>query len=672
MNRRALCVLTLLTLLADTHWGCSEREKAPPPSEPEQPEETAPAFNCATSKGQVICADDWAFTCDAKATLKSSVNCRLTGEVCSAGLGCRKCVAGARSCGTSNNVVKCSADGRRSVEVEKCDAEQSLYCGAETASCLDLCENAIKSRSYIGCEYWAVPTMNSQLGAGIDAAGQADPFPFAVVIANPQAVAAQVTIEREGTTVVSKILNPGAVEAIELERIAELAAIPTSETDLPQAYPSGKIKEGAYRITASVPVTAYQFNPLQYRAGFGANTTYSHTNDASLLLPTGVLTGNYLIISRPSLLTSEVITLTSSCGGEGELPCSETTAFFSPGYFAVVGVEDAPTSIEVIVTAYTAPSATVADDGDVGELIPALAPGDVFTTTLNKGEVLQLVTAIPPDCHEDGDRDELPRCFTEQKTGKEVCAIIQYKYCIVGADYDLTGSSVKASEKVSVISGHNCDFIPYNRWACDHLEESLFPLETWGKEFFVSITKPVRDEPNIIRILSGFQANYLTFVPQVYKDTTLNKGEYLEFATDRHFQVKASGPISVAQFLVGQDYRGFGKAELGGKGDPSLTLSIPSEQWRTRYSFLAPNTFPDNYVNVIATHGQNVILDGEMVGDWSAIEGTEMDVSRIGIAGGPHSVESTYPFGIEVYGYASYTSYMYPGGLDLRVINLLL
>ena len=31
-----------------------------------------------------------------------------------------------------------------------------------------------------------------------------------------------------------------------------------------------------------------------------------------------------------------------------------------------------------------------------------------------------------------------------------------------------------------------------------------------------------------------------------------------------------------------------------------------------------------------------------------------------------HQATATVPFGIEVYGYGAYTSYMYPGGLNLN------
>jgi hypothetical protein len=45
-----------------------------------------------------------------------------------------------------------------------------------------------------------------------------------------------------------------------------------------------------------------------------------------------------------------------------------------------------------------------------------------------------------------------------------------------------------------------------------------------------------------------------------------------------------------------------------------------------------------------------------------------MQRARTPIGGGAHRIEGTAPFGILVYGFGSYTSYMYPGGLDLREI----
>ena len=74
-------------------------------------------------------------------------------------------------------------------------------------------------------------------------------------------------------------------------------------------------------------------------------------------------------------------------------------------------------------------------------------------------------------------------------------------------------------------------------------------------------------------------------------------------------------------------------------------------------------------MNIIARSKQLVLLDGRAVSGFAAIEGTKMSTARVPVMGGEHRVESEQTIGIVVYGYAPYTSYMMPGGLDLQPIN---
>jgi hypothetical protein len=53
--------------------------------------------------------------------------------------------------------------------------------------------------------------------------------------------------------------------------------------------------QGAFHIQTSLPVTVYQFSPYDFTIG-GTN---SYSNDASLLLPATVLSGNYMVMGRP-------------------------------------------------------------------------------------------------------------------------------------------------------------------------------------------------------------------------------------------------------------------------------------------------------------------------------------------------------------------------------------
>ena len=68
---------------------------------------------------------------------------------------------------------------------------------------------------------------------------------------------------------------------------------------------------------------------------------------------------------------------------------------------------------------------------------------------------------------------------------------------IIGsADSDFSGSLVKATKPVQVITGISCTQSPIGNVACDHLEESVFPAETLGKRYFVSV--PTSPKGNVV------------------------------------------------------------------------------------------------------------------------------------------------------------------------------
>jgi hypothetical protein len=434
---------------------------------------------------------------------------------------------------------------------------------------------------------------------------------------------------------------------------------------------SSLVRDGAYHLTSSVPVTVYQFNPLEYELeGDCADLEedlsgpdgrcFSFTNDASLLLPTNVHTGNYRVLSlstqhiRLRVKDPDTGEFVDDPDGEGQFELYQDT----PGFAAIIGTSEGENTVTVRFTAHVQASA----DGDVR----AFAPGDEGTFELGPGDVLQLMTAnLPETCGPGGHQDE-----TEQECNGLPCIVV-HDYCPVGAEYDLTGTEIAATGTVAVVAGHHCAFVPSHRWACDHLEEMIFPRETWGKEFLVSATEPLRGEPNLFRIVSDGSENRVTFTPAVHEPVTLGQGEVLEFESGDDFLVSATSAILVGQFLVGQDYAGRGASGPGATGDPALSLAIPTEQFRSSYAFLAPDTYQMSFVNVTARMGQTVMLDGDRVMGFRPVGATGLETARVPISGGAHTMTSTDGFGIVVYGFGSYTSYMYPGGLDLETINLI-
>ena len=210
---------------------------------------------------------------------------------------------------------------------------------------------------------------------------------------------------------------------------------------------------------------------------------------------------------------------------------------------------------------------------------------------------------------------------------------------------------------------HMCTFMPFDNFACDHLEEMMFPIETWGTTAVMSAPRHPSGSgvaETYYRILALNSGTQVTFEPAVAPPTTLNAGEFVQVETDQDFVVTATSDVYVTQTMLGDDALG------GSGGDPAMGSGIPWNQVRTSYDFLTPASYTDNYVNVVAPQGTPIELDGSPVTGFTAIGSTGYEVARVNLDAGAHQIQSTngLAFGITSYGYASYTSYLYPGGMN--------
>lgn len=263
------------------------------------------------------------------------------------------------------------------------------------------------------------------------------------------------------------------------------------------------------------------------------------------------------------------------------------------------------------------------------------AAGATIMHTLNRGDVLLLVAS--------------------GSSGNGACA----------AD-DLTGTTVSANRPVAVIGGHACTNMPCASVACDHLEEQLFPIETWGNNYLVSgLRERGAAEPSVVRILSRTAANALTFtgIATPAGCAMLNAGQFCEFEAVPDFQVRGTASLLIAQFMVGQ-------GRFNGVGDPAMVLEVPTQQFRSDYVFNVPASYTQNFLTITYnTMGGPPQLDGRAVAAGAAVAGTPYSVARQAITPGSHRMMGGAAFGIKVTGTASYTSYMYPGGLDLNQLT---
>jgi hypothetical protein len=512
-------------------------------------------------------------------------------------------------------VAECNEAGDDWELIEDCE-EQGLVCAA--GECTDTsmeCAAAINEKSYVGCDYWPVTLANAtdDEGAG---------FFFAVAVANAGMGTAEVTI-----TDGASINNSYSVDAGQMVVIDDLPW----KLDLKEPgdfisanWATRQVTNGAYHLTSTLPVTVYQFSPLEYES----TGIFSYTNDASLLLPSHVYRDEYIVMSRPTL----------KIDGMGS----------DPGLFAVVGVGEEATTVEITLNGNTC-----ASDATSSVSYPAHGVGDVIEVTLQPHEVLQMLAATETGC-----------------TGATDC--MGSMCCNTPPEYDLTGSVIRVVDgpNPAVFGGSECSFVPFNKWACDHLEEQLFPRETWGTHYLAAHNATqAPGEPTIWRVLSGNDGNEISFNPSsVYGTVTLNKGEYIEFESLADFEITGSGRILLAQFMVGQNYTSDTAAPEN--GDPAMALAVPVEQYRTEYTFLAPTTYVHNYLTVIHPTGNYPSVDGTPVAGETVEIAGGYSRTNVEISGGIHQITAGEPFAIMVYGVGSYTSYIYAGGLDLKKVDV--
>jgi hypothetical protein len=112
-----------------------------------------------------------------------------------------------------------------------------------------------------------------------------------------------------------------------------------------------------------------------------------------------------------------------------------------------------------------------------------------------------------------------------------------------------------------------------------------------------------------------------------------------------------------------------------GEGDPSESLMASVEQYRTKYVFLAPDDYDFNFADIVAPSGTDVYLDGMQLNPSRLMPiGNGYAALRVPLAGinpsgnGAHVIVASAPVGLQVLGYGEYTSYQYPGGLNLTPI----
>jgi hypothetical protein len=175
----------------------------------------------------------------------------------------------------------------------------------------------------------------------------------------------------------------------------------------------------------------------------------------------------------------------------------------------------------------------------------------------------------------------------------------------LGAFADLSGSKIRASRPVAVLSGNFCAYIPSDKAACDYICEMELPTNTWGNDYHVSriftrlnnsIIKVFAKKPMTKLYRDGKQIGY------IFAAGGMEGNGFQEMrAAEPYNQPKVSvisgdNPISVTQYNPGQQ-------DDNVVSDPFQLVLTPLQQYQNEIVFNTPGVsgsgFESNYINIV-------------------------------------------------------------------------
>jgi hypothetical protein len=660
-------------------------------------------FVCRRAESEA-CLNEIHYSCTADGEFLRPVqeNCAEMGLTCVPDLWCVVCRPGAGGCDEAGNAVVCRDDGSGWDLREECDIANGEVC--DLGSCVNLCEEALADRSYLGCEFFAADLDNAAIGAGRDASSQQ----YAIVVSNPGNYPTDVAIEidtgafgGESTPQVIETIRvlPGDLEVFELPRREvdgsssfspctsdAMCGSATQQCWCRDAMPVGTpgatdcrcrssasgsgLNDGthsaltshAYRVRSGLPIVAYQFNPLDNVGVF--------SNDASLLLPTSGIGERYTVVGWPQTIA------------HSDIPR-----------------EDFDSS---------------RDDEDLRAFLTIVGTAADTHVTITLGGLVRNVVGLP------GQPNYGPTDVIELDIGAFDVINLETQ----GFNADFTGTTIvaNADHPVSVFSGSEASDAPRfedlaNRQCCaDHLEEQIFPNDALGTRFFIGRT-PRRssalnrafltadsvgefNEPESVRIVAVGEGITAITTTMPFPDDSFELAQYESVVIEatQDMEINSTGAIAVLQVIASQEAVGIPNDYPG--GDPAILAVPPVEQWRTEYVFLTPDLYAFDFVTIVAARTTLILLDERPLEEFDCDVGPADGIERRmddpppdwltyrcqlsfpDVTGRPnvrvdegiqndgyHTLRATEEVSVVISGFDAFVSYAYVGGADLDSID---
>jgi hypothetical protein len=246
------------------------------------------------------------------------------------------------------------------------------------------------------------------------------------------------------------------------------------------------------------------------------------------------------------------------------------------------------------------------------------------------------------------------------------------------SSYDISGMRVTSTKPISFFSNQRCADVPGTARACDFLTEQLPPTLTWGRNFFVASLLG-RQSGEIFRVVASQSQTVVRTKCSNSPDRVYNlasAGNWVEFtiAINNFCSIESSSPVLLVQFGLGNS--------IDGVGDPFMMMIPPVEQYSNNYVLNVLSSFSTNYITIYVSvqyyQPERIFVDtnSQRNSAWSAVRCVNNSIcgyiTRLSLAAGEHSLHHQDPaarVGVSAYGFNSFNSYGYSGGLKLTPIQ---
>jgi hypothetical protein len=437
--------------------------------------------------------------------------------------------------------------------------------------------------------------------------------------------------------VASEVIGASGDVITDVRGAAQFVTVPEGATGIfllrSERRVSGGVESAGYRLGASVPVSAFQFNPLC--------CNFNYSNDASLLLPESAAANDYVVVVEPQW-------------------------FNRKGFVTVVAVNDGTTvSVTLPESLRGRPNAV-----RFGQGVGADAEGRA-ERSLGAYEVWTIATG-----------EDQP---TPDLTGMRVRSSSGDVLVFVGHEALQVPISASAPDHLEEMMP------PLASWGSSFIvPRPIFrnPEAADERTYYRLLAGPNGSKIQLDG--AGGEALGTSQNPAVpsCRDHLTPRGfielgslENCAFSLRESFRLEGDQPFTVAQIFVGQDVVDLPRGAPA--GDPSLTILPPIDQLRSDYLFTVPPTYALDYVTIAAPVGTELLLDGRPV-DLVGMADSNLEpfliepAQPIGSTGwvrytvrvgdGAHRLEAVdtgIRFAANVYAFDAFVSYAYPGGLNL-------